>query len=89
MLDAILEVERALATVQQTLDRLNERGHSDEAFPIAKALYSASIRASWPGNLMPLAVALDDLHKKANLKLDALERAEIEQAAKVLRSLCG
>jgi streptomycin 6-kinase len=87
--DAINEVEAALATVQRTLDALTERGHHEQAFSIAKLQFSASMRASWPGNLVPLAAKMDSLATDTTVTLSDDERADIARAAKVFLKICG
>lgn len=81
------DVERALSTVQRTLDALNSRGHSDAAFDLARAQYAASIRSSWPGNLGVLAGALEKLLGSEQLGLSDRERGDLARAAAVFRKI--
>ena len=85
MPDAFAEIQACLATVQRTIDALNERGDNQAAFDLAKAQYSASIRTSWPANLAGLAAILEKLAADAALRLTADERRAAEHAAKTLR----
>jgi hypothetical protein len=80
-------VDEALATVQRTLDRLTQRGQHDAAFAIARAQFSASMRASWPGNLSGVAAAIDQALREAKLSLSDEEREELRRAADVLRAV--
>ena len=83
--DAIREIEQALEGVQTTLDALRAGGQDEAAFEIARLQFSASIRASWPGNLLPLADALE----RAAPKLDG-EKAEIaRRSAATFRKVVG
>jgi streptomycin 6-kinase len=85
--DTIARIEAALAAVQRTLDALSARGNDDAAFEIAKLQFSSSIRASWPGNLLPLADALEKLPKRAGIKLSEDEMNDAVHAASELRKL--
>jgi hypothetical protein len=85
MPDTFAEIQACLATVQRTIDALNERGDNEAAVDLAKAQYSASIRTSWPANLAGLATILDRLSADETLKLTAEERAATKDAAAKLR----
>ena len=78
------EIEEALGVVQRTLDRLTALGHDEQAFQLAKAQFSASVRSSWPGNLSTLVGSLDVLAKDAALRLSDEDRRDIERAIAVL-----
>jgi hypothetical protein len=80
-------IEDALATVHRTLDRLTSRGQSDAAFEIARAQFSASVRASWPANLSAVAAAIDRALSETTLALTAEEIGELRKAAEVLRTI--
>jgi len=81
------EVDRALAVVQRTLDRLTARGQHDAAFQIARAQFAASVRASWPGNLSSVAAMIDRALGDAKLALADDEREELRRAGEVLRAV--
>jgi hypothetical protein len=85
MTDAFAQIQACLATVQSTIDALNERGDNEAAFDLAKAQYSASIRTSWPANLAGLATILERLSADEGLKLTAEERRAAKDAASTLR----
>jgi hypothetical protein len=85
--DLMVKVEVALGTVQRTLDLLTARGHHEAAFEIAKLQFAANMRASWPGNLGPLASALTQVADDTALTLSPAERADAREAAKVLHSM--
>jgi hypothetical protein len=81
-------VDEALSAVQRTLDRLTQRGQHDAAFEIARAQFSASMRASWPGNLSAVASAIDRALGEGKLaSLSDGEREELRRAADVLRAV--
>jgi hypothetical protein len=80
-------IEAALATVQRTLDQLQEKGHHEAAFKLARLQYAASIRASWPGNLLPLAGALESVAGDSALSFSEADRAKIREASATLRDL--
>ena len=79
-------VDEALVTVQRALDRLTALGHHAAAFDIARAQFSASVRASWPANLSGVAEAIDAVLADADIALSAEDRAELCRAVEVLRS---
>jgi hypothetical protein len=82
MTDAgISEVEAALAAVQRTLDTLTARGCDREAFNLARAQYTASIRNSFPANLGAVAATLTKLAEDATIDLSPEERADLVRAA--------
>ena len=85
--DTIARIEAALAAVQRTLDALSARGNDEAAFEIARLQFSSSIRASWPGNLLPLADALEKLPSRPGIKLSEEELADATNAASELRKL--
>lgn len=85
--ETIARIESALAAVQRTLDALTARGHEQAAFDVARLQFSASIRTSWPGNLAPLASALERVAADASLSLSDQERADARDAAATFRSL--
>jgi transcriptional regulator of acetoin/glycerol metabolism len=87
MVDGARPLDEALSTVQRMLDRLTQRGQHDAAFEIARAQFSASLRASWPGNLASIAKAIDAAIADGKLDLDEHEKAELQRAAEVLRSV--
>ena len=78
------EIEAALGVVQRTLDRLTALGHDEQAFQLAKAQFSASVRSSWPGNLSTLVGSLDALARDATLRLSDDDRSDIARAIGVL-----
>jgi hypothetical protein len=80
-------VDEALSTVQRTLDRLTQQGQHDAAYEIARAQFSASMRASWPGNLSAVATAIDRALGAGKLPLTDDEREELRRAADVLRAV--
>jgi hypothetical protein len=80
-------IDEALAAVQRALDSLTARGQHEAAFQIAKAQFSASVRASWPGNLSAVASAIDRVLALPALALTDGERAELVHAADVLRAV--
>jgi hypothetical protein len=79
------EVGKALSTVQALLDRLTARGQHAAAFEIARAQFSASVRASWPANLSAIAVAIDKALADGGAALTPDEVEELRRAADVLR----
>jgi hypothetical protein len=84
------EIEVALATVRRTLDRLVSSGNGggpETAFEIARAQFAASVRASWPANLGPLAAAIDRALAQEGLPLTDSDRDELRRAADVLREV--
>jgi hypothetical protein len=85
--DGVQAVDEALGVVQRMLDRLTTRGQHDAAFEIARAQFSASMRASWPSNLSSIAKAIDSALTEGKLDLDETERAELRRAADVLRTI--
>jgi len=85
--DLVNRIEAALATVQRTLDLLTARGHNEAAFEIARLQFSANMRASWPGNLGPLAGCLEATAANASLTLSDEERVAAREAAVVLRTM--
>jgi hypothetical protein len=87
MSDGVQAVDEALGVVQRMLDRLTTRGQHDAAFDIARAQFSASMRASWPSNLSSIAKAIDTALAEGRLDLDDAERAELRTAAEVLRTI--
>lgn len=89
VLVAIAQIEETLATVQWALDLLNARGDTDQAFVLARLQYAASLRASWPTNLIPLANALATLAKDQGVKLSAVERTRLDETAQTLKRLCS
>jgi hypothetical protein len=83
-------VDNALAVVQRTLDSLLAGGAAGKhaaAFEIARAQFSASIRASWPANLAGVASAIERALADAELDLSATERQDLSGAVKVLRAV--
>ena len=86
MNDTLARIEAALAAVQRTLDALTARGCTEAAFEIARLQFASSIRASWPGNLLPLADALEGLRTREGVTLSADELREATEAAASLRS---
>jgi hypothetical protein len=80
-------IDGALAAVRRTLDRLTARGLNEPAFEIARAQFSASIRASWPANLSQVAAAIDIALSNSELALVDEEREELRRAAQTLRAL--
>ncbi len=81
------DVDAALAIVQRVLDGLTARGQHEVAFDIARAQFSASVRASWPGNLSAVASAIDRALADAGDRIPEPEREELRRAAAVLRSV--
>ena len=79
------EVSKALSVVQSLLDRLTARGQHAAAFEIARAQFSASVRASWPSNLSAVAAAIDKAIADGGAALTDTERDELRRAADVLR----
>ena len=78
------DIEKALAAVQATLDRLTARGHDETAFEVARAQFAASMRSSWPANLSTLVGALQRVVDDATLKLAEAERDELRAAIATL-----
>jgi hypothetical protein len=82
-------VEAALAIVQRVLDALTSRGargQHEAAFDIARAQFSASVRASWPANLSAVAQAIERALAEPGAIPDE-EREALQGAAMVLRSV--
>jgi hypothetical protein len=84
----IHEIEEALTIVETTIDRLRSVGQEDMAFRLARLQYSAAIRASWPGNLAPLAVELGRAAATPGLGLDAEDQSRLERAAATFKKVC-
>jgi hypothetical protein len=80
-------VGEALTKVQALLDRLTAQGKHKEAFAIARAQFSASVRASWPANLTAVAAAIDKALAEAGDSLTDEDRAELRSAADTLRNV--
>jgi hypothetical protein len=80
-------VSRALQKVQALLDRLTARGQHQAAFEIARAQFSASMRASWPANLSGLAAAIEKAIADEGSALTDEEREELRGAAAVLKTV--
>ena len=89
MNDAIRAIEEALATVEFTIDRLRSLGREEEAFRLAQLQFSSAIRASWPGNLAPLTVALGALGADDTMKLTPGDRERLDRAVETLRLVCN
>ena len=89
MNDLVAQIELALATVQRTLDLLTTRGHDEAAYEIAKLQFSANMRASWPGNLGPLASCLERIAGDMGLSLTEADRTAARDAGAVLRKMIG
>ena len=87
MADDPKAIDEALAVVSRTLDRLTARGQTDAAFDIARAHFSASVRASWPASLVGIAVAIDHALENTALALTETEADDLRGAAGVLRSV--
>lgn len=83
----IQEIEEALTTVEQTIDRLRKLGHEELAFNLARLQFSAAIRASWPGNLAPLTIELRKVAETPNLGFDAQEQARLDRAVAIFRRI--
>ena len=84
----IFEIEEALSTAEATIDRLRALGKEDLAFRLARLQYSAAIRASWPGNLAPLAVELAQVASTPDLGLDPPEQERLDRAVVTFRKVC-
>jgi hypothetical protein len=82
--DAVAE---ALTRVQALLDKLTGEGKHKEAFAIARAQFSASVRASWPANLSAVAGAIDKAIADAGDSLSEADRGELRAAAETLRNV--
>jgi hypothetical protein len=82
--DAVTE---ALTRVQALLDKLTAEGKHKEAFAIARAQFSASVRASWPANLAAVAGAIDKAVADAGDSLSEADLAELRAAAETLRKV--
>ena len=82
-----LAIDRALAVVEQTLDRLVERGQETTAFEVARAQFRARVRASWPGNMSGVVGLLTEVERDPKSKLDEAERAQLRAALELLRSI--
>lgn len=80
-------VSQAMQTVQTLLDRLTARGQHQAAFDIARAQFSASMRASWPANLSGLAAAIEKAIGDEGAALTDAEREELKGAVAVLKSV--
>jgi len=85
--DAPDAADEALTVVHRILDRLTSRGDDAAAFEIARAQFSASVRASWPANLSMVAAAIDRALADTKLALSDDERRELRRAADVLRAV--
>ena len=81
---SFVEIEEALGAVQRTLDRLTALGHDEQAFQLAKAQFSASVRNSWPGNLSTLVGSLETVAKDTSLRLTEDDRRALESAIATL-----
>jgi hypothetical protein len=81
------DIDRALAAVKRALDRLSEQAHHEEAFEIARAQFVASVRSSFPANLAAVGAAIDRALSKGDLSLTDDERAQLQSAAALLRSV--
>lgn len=80
-------VGQALSRVQALLDRLTARGQHAAAFEIARAQFSASVRASWPANLTAVAAAIDKALADAGGALTDDEKQELRAAADLLKNV--
>ena len=89
MNDTIRAIEEALATVEYTIDRLRALGREEEAFKLAQLQFSSAIRASWPGNLAPLTVALGAMASDPGLSFGEDDRARIWRAVETLQRVCN
>jgi hypothetical protein len=87
MLESLAAIEAALAIVQKTLDTLSERGDHEAAYELARAQFTASLRASWPGNLSGLVKSLGGIAADASLHLNDDERAEVRKALEAFKGL--
>jgi hypothetical protein len=85
MVEALGQIERALAVVQKTLDALVSRGNEEAAYELARAQFAASMRASWPANLLPMVAAMQVVADNTALKLDDAERAALREAMETFR----
>lgn len=85
--DPQVQIGQALSKVQKMLDRLTARGQHAAAFEIARAQFSASVRASWPANLSAVASAIDKAIADGASALTDEEREELRAAADVLRKV--
>jgi hypothetical protein len=80
-------IGEALSRVQALLDKLTAQGKHQEAFAIARAQFSASVRASWPANLSAVAAAIEKAIAEAGDSLSEEDRAELRGAAETLRKV--
>jgi hypothetical protein len=86
-MDGANAIGEALSRVQALLDKLTAQGKHKEAFAIARAQFSASVRASWPPNLSAVAAAIDKALADAGDSLTDEDRAELRAAADTLRKV--
>jgi hypothetical protein len=80
-------IGEALSRVQALLDKLTAQGKHQEAFAIARAQFSASVRASWPANLSAVATAIEKAVADAGDSLSEEDLAELRGAAETLRKV--
>jgi hypothetical protein len=88
MEDRLNEIEAALSTVRRTLDALTARGNDEAAFDLARAQYAASVRTSWPANLMSLVGPMARIEADEKLGLAEDERAALRAAIQALQRAC-
>ena len=89
MNDVIRAIEEALATVEYTIDRLRTIGREEDAFRLAQLQFSSAIRASWPGNLAPLTVALGAVARDPSISLSEDDRQRLDRAVETLQRVCN
>ncbi len=84
MSDLLDQIQKAMTTIETTLDVLTTNGHDEIAFALSKAHFGARVRASWPASLAPLLAALKRVEADATLKLSADQRADVSAAIATL-----
>ena len=89
MMDTTTRIETCLATVERMLETLTARADHETAFEVARAQYSASIRTSWPANLVSLTDVLARVADDVKCRLEPEERDEIRGTVATLREICN
>jgi hypothetical protein len=87
--DTTARIEDCLTTVQKILEALTARADHRTAFDLAKAQYAASIRTSWPANLVSLTDVLEQIASDDKAMIEPAERDEIREAVATLRAICN
>jgi len=87
--DTTERIEACLLTVQKILDLLTARADHKTAFDLAKAQYAASVRTSWPANLVSLTDVLERVAGDDKVMLEPSERDEAREAVATLREIAN